>query len=262
VSVAGEKCSTCGTLVPAGAVRCPGCGRVFGEDNRCPHCNAIAAVRVSGDGYVCSACSKPRERKPLTTVLGDSPGRISMVPSASSMRGRGLRALGTFSIGGGVVAAALATAVLGVTVVGVSAAAVAGLAGVLLGLLFLRRASRADESTRAFDERAAGARVLAAATKLGGDVTAKAVAESLGVSVEEADRVLTKMTDGSTVSVEVDTDDGSLHYVFHEVVEARKAKAPQVRIADEVGRGTDPDVDAAAVDQAELEALKERKSRI
>ena len=67
-----ESCPTCGTALPAGAQRCPGCGRVFGEDNRCPHCHAIAAVRAVGDGYVCTACSKPRERKPLTTVLGET----------------------------------------------------------------------------------------------------------------------------------------------------------------------------------------------
>lgn len=244
--------------MPAGAVRCPGCGRVFGEDNRCPHCNAIAAVKVSGDGYVCSACSKPRERKPLTTVLGEEPGRGSIVPSAASVRGRGLRALGSFSIAGGVLGAALATAALGLGVAGIGSAAAIGLVGMFLGLSFLRRASRADETTRAFEERAAEARVRSAATKLGGDVTAKQIAEQLGVPVEEADRVLTKLADGSKVTVEVDTDHGVVHYVFQDVVEAQREKAAKVRVADDVGRGTDPEV----AEEAELEALKERKSRI
>jgi hypothetical protein len=256
VSDAPSRCPTCSTDIPPGATRCPGCGRVFGEDNRCPHCNAIAAVKPAGDGYVCVACSKPRERKPLTTVLGEEPGRASIVPSAgSSLRGRGLRSVGALSIAGGVLSAALATALLGITVAGIATASVVGLLGVLVGFTLMRRAGRADDAARALTQRTAVARVRSAATKLGGDVTAKAIAKELGVPVEDADAVLTQMADGTNVTVEVDTDTAQVHYVFPEIVAAR----PKLRVADDVGRGTDPDVDP---DQAEIEALKERKSRI
>lgn len=249
-----ERCPTCSTALPPGAVRCPGCGRVFGEDNRCPHCNAIAAVRPVGDGYVCVACSKPRQRKPLTTVLGEEPGRTSIVPSAaSSIQGRGLRLLGTMTLAGGVLGAALATALLGLGLAGMASATVIGGLGALIGLTLFRRASRADDSTRAFETRAAEARVRAAAQKLGGDVTAAQIAEQLGVPVADADAVLTKMANGTDVTVEVDTDTAAVHYVFPDIVAAR----PKVRVGEDVGRGTDPDV---ADD--ELKALEERKSRI
>jgi hypothetical protein len=240
-------------VLPPGAARCPGCGRVFGEDNRCPHCHAIAAIRASGDGYVCVACSKPRERLPLTTVLGEEPGRTSIVPSAAgSLRGRGLRALGTLTLGSGVLGAALATAILGLGAAGIASAAGIGVLGVLLGFALFRRASRADDTSHAFEARAAAARVRAAAQKLGGDVTAKQIAEQLGVPVKDADAVLTTMANGTDVLVEVDTDTAAVHYVFPEIVAAR----PKVRVGDDVGRGTDPDVDER------LRELEERKSRI
>lgn len=249
-----ERCPTCSTALPKGAVRCPGCGRVFGEDNRCPHCNAIAAVRPVGDGYACVACSKPRQRKPLTTVLGEEPGRSSIVPSKSaSLQGRGLRLLGMITLGGGVLGAALATALLGLGIAGIVSASVIGGLGALAGLTLFRRASRADDTSRAYETKAAEARVRAAAQKLGGDVTAAQIAEQLGVPVTDADAVLTQMANGTDVLVEVDTDTAAVHYVFPEIVAAR----PKVRVGDDVGRGTDPEV----ADE-QLRALEERKSRI
>ncbi|MFW5920990.1 MAG: hypothetical protein ACOCUS_04065, partial [Polyangiales bacterium] len=50
-----ERCPTCETPIPKGRTRCPGCKRVFGEANRCPHCNAIAPVRRSMGRPLCSA---------------------------------------------------------------------------------------------------------------------------------------------------------------------------------------------------------------
>jgi hypothetical protein len=244
-----ERCPTCGTQVPPGAARCPGCGRVFGEDNRCPHCHAIAAVRPDGDGYVCVACGKPRTRKPLTTVLGEEPGRASLVPRPVSMRGRALRTAGTASVAAAIAGAALATVVLGTGVVGIATAAAVGAVFVLLGLRFFRRASGVDEEARALDQKTAAAKVHGAAARLGGDVTAAQVAEQLGVSVEEADRALTAMADGTKVTVEVDTDTGTVHYVFAEILAAK----PKVRVAP-----SEPEAEEAAA----KEELEQRRSRI
>jgi predicted amidophosphoribosyltransferase len=55
------RCPVCSTEIPPGRNRCHGCGKVFGEDNRCPHCLAVAPVLRTGQGAICSACSKPRE---------------------------------------------------------------------------------------------------------------------------------------------------------------------------------------------------------
>ena len=239
---------------------------MFGEDNRCPHCHAVAAVRPVGDGYVCSACSKPRERKPLTTVLGEGPSRGSIVPSgASSVRGRGLRSVGVLTLVAGILGAGLATAFLGVGLLGIGIAITSAIASGLAGISLLRRASNADDRARAFADSNAEARVRGAAQKLGGDVTAKAVADALGVPVAEADTVLTRITDGTEITVEVDTDDGSLHYVFQSVLQAAAAARAKIRVADDVGRGTDPEVgtESAELDEKQvLEELEQRKSRI
>jgi hypothetical protein len=245
-----ERCPTCGTGIPAGASRCPGCGRVFGEDNRCPHCHAIAAVRSDGAGaYVCVACGKPRVRKPDTTLLGEDHGRPSLLPRPVSAAGRAMRAVGTLSIGSGVLGAALATAALGTGVAGLAVAAAVGAVSVLLGLALFRRASGSDRAARARDEESAAARVRAAASRLGGDVTAAQLAEQLGVPVEEADRALTAMADGTHVTVEVDTETGAVHYVFPAIVAAR----PKVRVEPVAP-------DAAEPEPAEQPA--QRRSRI
>jgi hypothetical protein len=238
-----ERCPTCGTGIPVGAVRCPGCGRVFGEDNRCPHCHAIAAVRSGGSGtYLCVACGKPRLRKPGTTLLGEEHSRSSLAPRDVSNEGRALRAAGAFTVGGGVLGAALATALLGTGLPGLAFAAIVGTASMLLALALFRRASVADREGRARSEESAAARVRAAAARLGGDVTAAQLAELLGVRAEEADRVLTSMADGTNVTVEVDTETGTVHYVFPELVAAR----PKVRVEPSVARDGEAESEPAA----------------
>ncbi|MCZ7683272.1 MAG: hypothetical protein M5U28_32530 [Sandaracinaceae bacterium] len=83
-----ERCPTCGTSVPEGAPRCPGCGRVFGEANRCPHCHAVAAVIPRGGITVCAACGKPRAG---AVVLGG--GRGSIVPASRAGRAESTSAM-------------------------------------------------------------------------------------------------------------------------------------------------------------------------
>lgn len=243
-----ERCPTCATAVPPGAARCPGCGRVFGEDNRCPHCHAIAAIQADGDGYACVACGKPRERKPLTTVLGEGPSRLSLTPRSASVRGRALRTGGIALVGAGVLGAALATAILGTGLAGIVTASALAVVSIVLGLRLFRRASRTDERTRTQDQKTAAAKIRGIAARLGGDVTAAQVAEQLGVPVEEADAALTQMADGTVVTVEVDTDTGTVHYLFTDLIAAR----PKVRVA--TGEGSDED--------AELEEARQRKSRL
>jgi hypothetical protein len=138
--------------------------------------------------------------------------------------------------------------VLGTGVVGIATAAAVGAVFVLLGLRFFRRASGADDAARAIDQKTAAAKVHAAAARLGGDVTAAQIAEQLGVPVGEADKALTAMADGTSVTVEVDTDTGAVHYLFADVIAAR----PKVRVA-----AGEPESEEAA--KAELE---QRRSRI
>jgi hypothetical protein len=251
-----EKCPTCGTKILEGALRCPGCGRVFGEDNRCPHCHAIAAVKPRGEGYVCVACGKPRERLPFTTVLGedDRISRASLVPGAAPAPGArtsGLRLFGVLGIGGGVLGAALATLALGVTPVGIAAAVVLALAGVAVGASALRRAAGRQEADAARDRRAMELRLTALAEKHGGDLTATTVAKALRITTEEADAALTRLADGTRVSLEVDEEIGLVHYVFHEV----QAALPKTRVVEGAGE------EAGEADEEAKEEKVEKKAR-
>ena len=257
-----ETCPTCATRVPPGATRCPGCGRVFGEDNRCPHCHAIAAVKPAGAGYACSACGKPRERRAGTTVLGEGEprsSRISIVPETATggVRSGGLRFLGTAFVGAGGASAALATLLFGTGVVGIAAALALGSIGILVGLRALRRARALDEEARTKERRALELRILSLAEKHGGELTATLVAKDLSVRPEEADRALTALVDGSRVQLEVDETDGSVHYVFREA----KRAAPKVRVpaADAAPEAGGLDDDAQAEIDREVERVKKRR---
>ena len=219
------SCTVCGTAIPAGSARCPGCGRVFGEDNRCPSCNAYAAVRPQGAGFVCAACSAPRTRLPGTVVLGDGTGPGGALAPAGIASGI-LTAMGVASIVGGILLGAIGAAILpgfAAWVVGAILAA----SGTALGVLLLRLGARARGRALA-DRRAAGERrVFELAEKHGGVLTATQLAQELAISVTAADAALTALADGTRVTVEVTTD-GLIEYHFREL---ELASLPQVRVA-------------------------------
>ena len=187
MGAAPERCTTCGTAIPPGESRCPGCGKVYGDD----------AARPS-------------------TVTS---GQIVARRGASV----GLRAAGALSIGAGVLAAALAVMLIP-GFAGVLFAVLLAGAGVGLGALGLKAGAKqsgvADSKQRAERER----EVLDLAEKSNGDLTATETARALGVTLEEADRILTDMADGSRVGVDVDTD-GIVHYVFRELRAQTDARA-------------------------------------
>lgn len=252
-----ERCTTCGTKIPEGSSRCIACGKVYGDDNLCPHCHATAGILASAGGFVCAACGRPREKKPGTTVLGEGTGggRIALAgrsvgaPSQLVVRrgaSAGLRAFGAMSIGAGVLLAAIAFMLLP-GAAGVIVALLAGSAGVGLGALGLRagakQASEADRQERAARERA----VLDLAEKSDGDLTATETARALGTTMEEADRILTEMADGSRVTVEVDPD-GIVHYVFRELAKAAEAAARvRVQVPSAAMEGLEDEVSVSEV---------------
>lgn len=229
------ECPTCGTAVPAGANRCIACGKVFGEDNRCPHCHALAGVVVRSGGFACAACGGAREKKPGTVVLGGggagggrgAPMNVAVRRGASV----GLRTFGALGIGTGVVLAALAAMIVP-GAAGLVIALILGGAAVGGGAAMLRAGSKhsteADRQERTRHERS----VFELAEQSDGDLTVTETARALGVPVAEADRLLTDMADGSRVTVEVDPD-GVVHYVFRELRRAAPAAA-RVRV-DDVG---------------------------
>lgn len=216
------NCPTCMALIPEGATRCPACGSVWGEANRCPHCHAIAAVKPAPEGYVCVACGKPRDAGPGTTIFEhlDKPSAGATFQGA---RSAGLRTFGILSIAGGVLGAALAAAFLPGALAVVAAIAIAG-AGVTLGGLSLRSASRG-----ASDSTATELAIFRLAEKNGGALSVTDVARGLRISVEEADAALTALADGSRVWAEV-TPEGLVRYVFREL--SSSGSSVKVRVED------------------------------
>ena len=200
------NCAVCGTAIPPTADRCIACGAVWGEDNRCPNCHALAGVRPAGDGYRCLACNAPRDRLPGTTVFGEP-----MCGAGAMARGRGLRLFGALTLGFGVALAAVSAALLP-GALGVAAAVLFGGSGAAIGGLALRAGAKASAGAPAARER----RILALARRSGGVLTVTDAAEGLGVPLAEADAALTAMADGSRVIAEL-TEDGRVEFVFREL---------------------------------------------
>ena len=230
-----ETCPTCATAVPEGAPRCPGCGRVFGEENRCPHCHAVAAVIKRGGTTVCAACGKPRAG---TVVLGGE-GKGGIIPasrvgreaSTSAMmtraRGRTQRGFGILALSAGIVVAALAAALVP-GAVGIGLAVAGGLLGVGTGALSIRAGAKNMEKARRDEARATEIAVYELAEEQGGSLTASVTATALRISPDEADDLLTSLVgDGSRIEVDVD-EEGVVSYVFRELV----AKRPKVRVEE------------------------------
>ncbi len=231
-----ERCPTCGTAVPDGAPRCPGCGRVFGEANRCPHCHAVAAVIPRGGITVCAACGKPRTG---TVVLGGGQS-ASIVPAShdgraastsamlSRARGRVQRGFGILSLGAGVLTAVLAAALLP-GALGIGLAVAAGLLGVGVGALSIRAGAKSMQGGDREELRARETAVIELAEQRGGALTATDVAKAFGMRLDDADALLTQMVgDGSRISVDVD-DEGVVRYVFRELARS----AARVRVETE-----------------------------
>jgi hypothetical protein len=232
---AGSPCPTCRFPVPAGAERCPQCGRVFGEANRCPHCHAVAAVRPTSSGYVCAACGKPRALVPGTTLAGAAISARATVPP----RRRGLRVAGGLAIAIAIASAALATAILGTSATGIAVATAFAAMGMLAGVRLLRRASTLD---REVDEARVAARMQAARQLLleRGPYTVPELAEKLGITEAEADAIASRLAadDRTGVSAEVDETVGLLRFG------KRRELVAQTRVVD-------PDADRASPDEDE-----------
>ncbi len=234
-----DRCPTCGTRVPDGAPRCPGCGRVFGEANRCAHCHAVAAVIRRGNITVCAACGKPRAG---ATVLGGGTARAIMPASlagrdastkAMVQRGkaRAQRVVGVLMLAMGLLMAAAVAGIVS-SATGLVLAALVAVVAVSLGGLSMRAGAKNAERADDAERRARETAVLELASKRRGALTATELAKEFGVDVEEADATLTRMVgDGTRISVDVD-DEGVVRYVFRELVPA--ASVARVRVeADE-----------------------------
>jgi len=202
------KCTACDAAIPSGRDRCPSCGKVYGEWNRCPSCHAIAAVHEARRGvYVCAACSAPRKRQrgtPVDAQFADELWRRSLMQRGGSWAlwpvGVGFLGLATMVLGFGQFVDAL-----------VSYAMVFG--GVLsaIGVSALYFARRLGKSAAALAEQARQERLLTHVTRARAAITAGEAAQALHLRPVEADAALTALAKTGRLDLDVD-ERGTVRY--------------------------------------------------
>ncbi len=141
---------------------------------------------------------------------------------------------------GGIVAAATGTAA-GLTV----AALIAG-GGVATGGLSLWESRRFNQRAKRLESTISEQRLFALAEKQGGVLRVVDVAKGLRVMSSEAEALLDSLVDEVHVSMRV-TDEGEIHYVFREIVDAA---GPRVRVELAESEG------AEEIDEAEARHKK------
>lgn len=201
-------CTACDAPIPSGRDRCPGCGKVYGEWNRCPSCHAIAAVHEARRGfYVCAACSAPRQRQrgtPVDSEFADELWRRSIVQRSF---GWALWPVGVAFIGS-------AAVILGVGQLFESAVAyVSAFAGLLgaLGVTALFFARRLGKRALALRDQARRERLLTHLTRARAALTAGEAARALHLRPVEADAALTSLAKSGKLDLDVD-DRGTVRY--------------------------------------------------
>lgn len=251
-----SSCSSCGTAIPPGYQRCPGCGRVYGDANRCRSCNAFAAVRPTAGGYVCAACGAPRERLPGTVVEG-FPAGITPPPQQTqqwmksvAMGGGavGLKLVAAGIVGASFVVAGFIGLVAGGTVALIPAGFI-GLAGLGVGGLLWSWGSHAGKRAALISSSAQELEILALAEKHAGELYATDVARGLGLSLADAEARLSAMADGTRILADV-TPEGLLRFEFREL----KARRPAVQ-----ARVAEPTAEPAEVDTTTAEERENRR---
>jgi hypothetical protein len=100
-------------------------------------------------------------------------------------------------------------------------------------------------------DRALEKSILALAAKRKGDLTAPDVATALRVPPSVAEDALTRMSDGTKITAEVDETVGALHFVFHDLVPA----VPKTRVEVE------SESESESERESESESEKETRAR-
>lgn len=203
-----DKCSACDTPIPPGRDRCPGCGKVYGEWNRCPSCHAVAAVHEAQRGrYVCAACGAPRKRQrgtPVDAHFADELWRRSLMTRAGSWAlwptGFAFLTSSALAFGVGQIVDATVT----------YASAFGGLLAVI-GASALFFARRLGVRARSLIEQARQERVLVQVTRARAGLTAGEAAHALHMKAVHADAALTSLAKDGRLDLDVD-ERGTVRY--------------------------------------------------
>jgi hypothetical protein len=202
------KCTACDASIPTGRDRCPSCGKVYGEWNRCPSCHAIAAVHEARRGmYVCAACSAPRKRQLGTPV--DSQFADELMRRAWFSRASGWA---LWPLGAAFMVSAALVAGFGQLFDSASiyASAFGGFLGVL-GVVAMFVARRLGKRGVALRDQARQERVLTHVLHKRAGLTAGETAQALHIRAAEADAALTILAKEGKLNLDVD-DRGTVRY--------------------------------------------------
>jgi hypothetical protein len=246
-----EVCAVCGTEIPAGRERCPGCGKPSANLERCPHCNnpspAVPYFSRSGPGclvtllyglggfpgvayrkaheneLVCALCGGQRGFASGPLSLADaarrgaplSPDqamqRAAQIEAQAAGRSYGLKGLAA-TLGAVSLAVLVVSLFFGSTLI-TGLGIVAFVAGLLAsGLLFVTgRGLR-----KRYDREAEVIRLRALADlakKNDGVLRLDAAAEALKLPPPQVEPLLSSLVDEKTIKLEV-AEDGVLVYKF------------------------------------------------
>jgi hypothetical protein len=254
-----EVCGVCGTEIPPGRDRCPGCGKPSASLERCPHCNnpspAVPYFSRSGAGcmitmlyglggfpgiayrkaheneLVCELCGGHRGFVTGPLALAEAGQRgVKVTPDQAMQRAAQLEALGagrSFGLKG--LAATMGIASLALLLLTLFFASgwttVLGLLATLGGALGAVALFVAGRGLRKrYDREAEIARLRALADlakEHNGVLRLDAAAEALRLPPPQVEPMLSSLVDGSRIKLDVE-DDGVLVYRFADWIPPEK----------------------------------------
>ena len=226
------------------------------DNASCPHCGQRAPIVLRGIDAFCTVCKGKRMPFAARTLnLAGTPSRIGGLAArvagwAAIIMGLTLSSflgllLWTFFPGSPIVWA-LTVPILIITLA-------LGLTGIIGGRKLGRHGEGREKSARIET-------VRALANHRGGELTAAAAAQALGIGVQQADDLLTELAKDPNGDVTLDLDDdGRIHYLFG--VGGRALDEARWRFADAPSQGRDLQAEAEAELEAELAADRGRAGR-
>lgn len=190
----GSPCRACGAALPDGKSVCPACGAAHGEENRCPHCTAIADVEPHATlGFVCRVCGGPRIAVDARFAVPSQSTKTALVSAGREQTKHLMFSAAGFLLGG---MGALGLLIAVVAVLAATPGLVPSLAAFLTtsvpfaaGLWALRRAGQArDRRSEALHAARLGA--LGDVEAVTGPLDAARAAELLRIDAEQAELLL------------------------------------------------------------------------
>jgi hypothetical protein len=254
-----ELCPVCGTEIPLGRDRCPGCGKPSATLERCPYCNnpspAVPYFARSGAGcmvtllyglggfpgvayrkaheneLVCELCGGHRGFATGPLALADASRRgVRVTPDQSMQRAAQLEAIGAgraFGLQGlaatmGVLSVALLLLTLFFASGWTTAVGLLATCGALLGAAALFVAGRGLRRRYDRDAEVTRLRALAdLAREHQGVLRLDEAAAALQLPPPQVEPLLSSLVDGTRVKLDVN-DDGMLVYSFADWIPAAK----------------------------------------